>query len=301
VWAAITLGVGVLIPVLLSPFWVFLAAQSAIYALLGLSLVLLYRATGSISLAQTSFMGVGAYATAWLFTDHGVSLVPAAVGGVVVAGAVGLLLTLPALRMRGLELTILTLLVGLALQGLVFSSGAPLGVQAYGGAALTPLPSVLGRPLSEPLVLFLICFPLAAGAFWGAWWLLRSRVGLRWSAITNSYAAAAAAGIPISRYKALGFGLSAALAGLAGALVISAQGAVTTDSFGAGPSLALVVIVMIGRIERLAAGVLAGVASGAGQQIAPIFGISGNWLILMFGLVVVAVILSQRTRESGMT
>ena len=144
---AVGLGIGLLIVAIVLPVfpaggftdsWVGQLAAAPVFAIAILSLVVLARATASISLCQAAFMGVSAYAFSYLSISPesgglGWSLLPAAVVGVVIVAPVGMGIAFPALRMRGIELALLTLTVGAALNGLIFTADAPLVVLRHVG------------------------------------------------------------------------------------------------------------------------------------------------------------------------
>jgi branched-chain amino acid transport system permease protein len=268
-----------------------------VYAVAVLSVVVLARATASISLCQASFMGVSAYAFAWLFNDNGWPMWPALLVGALIAAPVGMTLAFPALRMRGLELSVLTLSVGLALTAIVFAPDAPLSISDT-GASLEHAVSPFGLDLTSNQNMYWFQLGLAIVAYAAIAVLLASPVGATWKAMRSGNAVAAASGIRISRYQILGFGLSALLAGLAGVMLLMYQSVVTPDAFGPAQSIFFVVVAMVAGIDKLRAGVLAGLVFGAGQQVFTTFGLQNEILNLVFGFSVVIAIVAfgRRTR-----
>jgi ABC-type branched-subunit amino acid transport system permease subunit len=286
------------------PFWATdqfttLFAQSCVYVVAILSVVVLYRATGSISLCQATFMGIGAYAFAFLYSEQGWSLGAAAPIGAVTAALVGSVLAFPALRMRGLELTVLTLSVGLAASALVFLPDSPLSYNVAGATLDVPA-TPFGLDLFEPNTMYwfqlgivLLAFAIVAG-------VLVSPLGATWRAMRSGNAAAASSGIRITRYQLAGFGLSALLAGIAGVMLLLYQNVATSDSFGAGISIQLVVFAMLSGLDRIRTAILGGFAYGAGQLVFTMFGIEGDALNVVFGfLLVVAIVIRGRAQEKA--
>lgn len=280
-------------------FWLSLIASSIARSLVVLSVVVLARATASISLAQGAFMGLSAYLGTWLFTEQGWAYLPAAALGVVAVVPIGLALALPALRLRGLELSVLTLTVGLAAAALVFNPGAPFTVGTGGtGAILTRPIDAPGIDLTDGDTMYWFQLAVAAVVFVAVWLLLRGRVGHTWQAMRAGNAVAAASGIDITRYQLLGFGIAAAIAGLSGVMLLTVQRSVTPESVGPAASIFLVVTAVVVGIDRLRAAMVGGIALGAGVQVFPTFGLKGDWLTLMLGLlVVVAVVVRDGQRR----
>ncbi len=248
------IGVGVAVVVLIVlPFAVseFRTAQLAsvgasFIAILGLDI--LTGSNGQISLGHGAFMAVGAYTTAILVANHGVRdlwTIPAAAG---VAGVLGLLAGLPALRLQGLYLALATFGIAVALPTILQKfdhfTGGSTGISFFGsphetghGAGV----NVLGVHLSNNQWLYTLTWIVGVALFLLAWWLLDSRFGLALRAVRDSELAAAAAGINRSAYKIAGFGLSAAYAGVAGSLLAINAAYVSPSSFPIQLSLYLLV------------------------------------------------------------
>jgi branched-chain amino acid transport system permease protein len=192
-----------------------------------------------------------------------------------------------------MELAVLTLCVGLAANALIFNPSAPLSVSAV-GASLPPQLNPMGLQLTRATDRYFVALATAVVAFALVWWLLRSSVGLTWKAIRAGNAVAAASGIRIGRHALIGCAVASALAGLAGVELLAFQRQVTTDSFSTGPSLLLVVVAMVGGVDRLRSALIGGVVLGIGQQVLPTFGLRGDWLSVVFGLLVMATLVARR-------
>lgn len=288
-----------LLPAVVSGFWVFVATSSLVYAIGVLSVVVLHRASSAITLCQATFMGVGAYATAWLYTDVGWPFLAAAVVGVAAPVPVGALVAVPALRLRlkGLELAVLTLTVGFAGTSLVFGSAAPFRIGDI-GASLEPRPAPLGIDLTDATQLWLVSLVVTGTVCLAVAAVLRGRLGSSWDAIRAGDAVAAACGIDVGRLTVAGFATSAGIAGVAGVLLLTLQSQVTAASFDTSQSVLLVVVAMVAGIDRLRAAAAGGLVLGLGQQVFPTFGLQGDWLNLAFGTFVVVAVVA-RNRRSG--
>ncbi len=225
---------------LLSSFWLFLATSAAISAIVARSVGIVTGQTGMISLCQLSFAAVGAWVVARL-NLHGVPvpfLLQILIGGVA-ALPFGILIGLPALRLRGINLAVVTL---------GFAVAADIYLSRKGFPGIDTLTSVRPpAPLDEPRAYFLLC--------WGAFVLVssllavagRSRVGSAWLAVSHSERATGAMGLSVARTKLTAFAVSAFVAGLSGGLLAGQVGLLTPQNFAPlGSLVTFAVAVMVG-------------------------------------------------------
>jgi branched-chain amino acid transport system permease protein len=294
----VVLGLGVLLavacaaPFVLNGFWLFLFAQAAVQSVAVLSAVVLFRVSGALTLCQASFVGVGAYLAAWLSTGPGLPLWASCLVAPLIAAPIGLLVALPALRLRSMELSILTITVSLMLGGLVFSSSAPFKIGNSGGAKLAP-GRVLGMKLAEPKVAYVFGILIATLCFVGVWLVFRSSLGNTWRALNSSRAAAASVGISVTRHTMFGFALSAMLAAVSGVMLISIYSTVDVSSFNVFSSIQLVIVASLFGMN-LRAGVLGGLVVGVLQQVPKQFGLQNDYVTAALGLLLVAAVFRTR-------
>ena len=207
--------------VALLPFFVddFQASQYAyvgIYfiAICGLNILTGY--TGQISLGHGAFMAVGGYTTAILAAKVGFPYWTTIPLAGVVAGAAGLLLAIPALRLSGLYLALATFGLALAAPALIKKYPDLTGGSTGLSFDLVSSPSWLG--LSTNDWYYYLCWTIALVLLGAAWLLLRGRTGRSFRAVRDSEVAAVSFGIHLPTYKTLAFSVSAFYAGVAGAL-----------------------------------------------------------------------------------
>jgi branched-chain amino acid transport system permease protein len=222
-----------------------LASVSCAYAMAAISLNILMGYAGQISLGQFAFVGVGAFTTG-IVTGVDQLRLPWLAGlaaSAVVGGAIAFLVGLPALRLRGLYLAVVT--VGVAYVG--WQTVFPL--ERIGGGSsgkVLPNPYIGGNPIESDAG-FLVIAALLLVAVWQLDVnLVRSRLGRAFRAVKADEQVAASFGVDVTRYKLLAFTLSGAVAGIAGCVFGTAYGTVTAGSFDYARSLLLVVIVVIG-------------------------------------------------------
>ena len=223
-------------------------------AIVSLSLVPLTGYGGQISLAPLTFAGVGALVMWKLGSDgNPLALVPV----VVVCAAVGALVALPTLKLKGLYLALATMAFALFCEKGVFASvaGFSQGDAAFERIHLGPISTDSDR---ANLVLIALVFALLGLLVTH---LRRGAFGRRLQAMKDSPAACATLGLDLTRLKLQAFALSAAIAGLGGALLGGWRGKVGTEQFallqGALPGLPLVLMAVVGGIAAVA-GVLLG-------------------------------------------
>ena len=190
-------------------FWnshTLLISQIGINGIVATSMFLVLY-SGQLSLAAPGFMGIGAYTSVLMELYWHTPLVLNVAAGALLAGAVGLLVGLPVLRLRGVFLAIATIGFVEALRlGVILNlpiTGEGLGLKNPNADPLGGVPIIL---VSLVVVLFIV------------WRLTRGRLGSAWSAIRQDEIAALSQGIFVARYKMVAFVLSALIAGYAGAL-----------------------------------------------------------------------------------
>ena len=274
-----------LLPRFVSDFRAQQFAYVGIYFIALLGLQLLTGFTGQISLGHGAFMLIGGYTTAILMSDQSPPLELAGhafsndmrdiwtipIAGLV-AGVVGLLFGIPALRLSGIYLALATFAIAVASPAIVkkfneFTGGSG-GINLFDVAGRTR-PTETTDPITfetirEPISilglfeipsfnewLYYLCWTLALVFYGLAWLMLRGRFGRSLRAVRDSELAAASSGVDLARYKTLAFGISAAYAGVAGSLLTIATTFVNPDTFPITLSIFLLVGVVVGGLGSL--------------------------------------------------
>jgi branched-chain amino acid transport system permease protein len=249
----IAFGVGVLVlvvlPFVLTDFRTVQLATVGAYFIAIIGLDVLTGHSGQISLGHGAFMAVGAYTTAILMANHGVRdvwTIPIAAG---VAGVIGLLAGVPALRLSGLYLALATFGIAVVLPTILKKfdhfTGGSTGITLFGKSTQTGQGAgVWGMTNNQWL--YVLTWTVGGIVFLIAWWLLDSRFGRSLRALRDSELAATASGINNAKYKVLAFGVSAAFAGIAGALFAINVAYVAPDTFPIQLSLYLLVGAVVG-------------------------------------------------------
>jgi branched-chain amino acid transport system permease protein len=248
---AVAGGVLVLLvlPFVLSEFRTVQLATVGAYFIAILGLDVLTGHSGQISLGHGAFMAVGAYTTGILLVNHGVRDIWTIPVAGVVAGGIGLLAGVPALRISGLYLALATFGIAIVLPTILKKfdhfTGGSTGLSFFGNPHQTGQGTgALG--LTNNQWLYALTWTIAAVLFVVVWWLLDSRFGRSLRAVRDSELAAAAAGVNRAAYKVGAFGVSAALAGIGGSLLAVNTAYVSPNSFPIQLSLYLLVGAVVG-------------------------------------------------------
>ncbi len=256
--------------------WADAEVVTATSAIVALSLVVVTGYAGQVSLAQYAFAGVGALISAQLAANLGLPFVAALILAVLATIPVGLLVGLPAVRTRGVNLAIATLGLALAIESVVL--GNPTYTGGLEGLVVTP-PSIFGlsfNAAAHPQRYALLCFGcfIALGLVVAN--LRRGRTGRRLLAVRANERAAASLGISVPGGKLYAFGLGAAIAAVGGVLLAFRTPNVTFDVYSVQSSINAVVVTVIGGIGFIG-GVLPGALSNPGGVIATAFNQVFDW------------------------
>jgi branched-chain amino acid transport system permease protein len=238
------------------------ANEGVALGIIMLSLVLLTGYGGQVSLCQLTFAGIGAFAMGGVSARYGTSWGLVAAAGL--AGAVGAIVSLPSLRLRGLYLALITLAFAEGMDATFFTN---LQVFHWVFSPLVPRPTLFGLSLSSDrayLILECVVFALMAV---GLLALRRSTLGRRLLAISDSPSACLTLGISMNRSKLVVFTVSAAMAGLGGALYGGAQGLVTPSNFAFLLSLTLLLIAVIFGIRTTTGAFVGGIVLALGPYL----------------------------------
>ena len=229
-------------PWVVPEYWLAQLSFGLIYGIIGLGLMLLAGYTGQFSMGHAAFVGVGAYAQAFL-TNAGLPFPLAMLCAAVLAALVGVVVGLPALRVKGIYLGIATLAFGFIVEE-VFARWEKL---TGGNAGMhVKAPAIGGWHIDSGEGFYFIALITAVLCTLAILNLLRSATGRAFVAIRDSEISAQSMGIQLARYKTLSFALSAALAGIGGALYAHKMRFLSPDQFSILQSIDLLLLVVIG-------------------------------------------------------
>ncbi|MDI9333074.1 MAG: branched-chain amino acid ABC transporter permease [Cytophagales bacterium] len=229
-------------PLFIPEYWLAQMTFALIYSIVGLGLMLLAGFTGLFSLGHAAFLGVGAY-TQSVLTGHGVPFPIALVGAAALSASVGVIVGLPALRVKGIYLGMATLSFGFIVEE-VFARWE----SVTGGNAGTHIkaPNLFGLVVDSAEGFYCLCLVITIICTYAILNLLRSPTGRAFVAIRDSEISAQSMGVHLARYKTLSFALSAALAGIGGALYAHKLQFISPDQFNIVQSIDLLLMIVVG-------------------------------------------------------
>ena len=236
-------------------YYVFVMATLALTAIVGIGLNVLLGLTGQVSFGHVGFYAIGAYAVAILTATAKLSFWIALPVAAALAALTGAILALPALRVRGPYLAMVTIAFGFIVEHVAVEWSGLTGGQ--NGIMGIPQPVLSGIAFGERGVA-LMAIAVAAGLLYASWRLARSDWGAAMRAVKDSEVAAASIGLNPVTVKTAAFAVSAACAGVAGGLFATLSGFVTPSTFAFSQSILFVLVVIIG-----GAGTVTGPLAGA--------------------------------------
>jgi branched-chain amino acid transport system permease protein len=283
-WAALV-AVGLVLPPLLSAGTLSELTSGVVFGIIALSLIVVTGWAGQISLAQFSFVGIGAFTAGHLAGADGSRFVLATVVGVLIAVPLGVLVGLPSLRLSGLYLALATMAFALLLDNLVFVR-PEIGGKGYIGLRI-PRPKVGPVSFDSNVRFYYLVLGVFAVLALGAALLRRGPVGRRLQAMRDAPLAISTLGVNLTSTKLVVFSLSAAVAAIGGALFGAMRHTVSPPDFGFQASLGLLLLVVFGGRSLVSGAVVA--AAIYTIRLLPIPATAGRYIPLLIALGVINV------------
>jgi len=223
-----------------------------IYSIVGFGLMILTGFTGQISLGHAAFLGVGAYTEA-LMQAAGVPFFVSITCAALFSAAAGIIIGLPALRLKGIYLAIATLAFNVIVEEIITRWHGLTGGNE--GKHLKPV-EIMGWKLDSDGEFYYLCLALTVICCLACINLLRSPTGRAFVAIRDSEISASCMGVNLAKYKTMAFAISAALTGVGGALYAHKIAFISPEQFTLFQSIELITIVILGGIGFLHGAVL---------------------------------------------
>jgi len=287
------------LPQLMSLYYVDTMIQVAVYAMVALGLGVLVGRVGLVSLGQVAVLAIGAWVAARLLfaTTQPYPLVLLEAG--LITMVIGTVLGLPALRLRGLYLALITLMLAGAIAIILATTNFPNGGHGFLGynGSLVHIPPIR-RPsiaASDPAY-FRYSVLVAALMFLLVLVHIRARPGRAWAAIRRSEPAALAAGINTTFYKLWAWALASFITGVAGGVYAGAVHYLYSLDFPAQDSIILFAVVLMGGVYSLWGAIVAALLLEFLPALLQNWGVSADWLTILFG---VGVVLTLTTAPAG--
>ncbi len=291
--AVLLLFVLIALPQLLSLYYVDAMTQVAVYSMVTLGLGVLVGRVGLISLGQAAVLAIGAWVAARLLFATSLPYPVVLLAAGLITMAAGMLIGLPALRLRGLYLALITLMLAGAITVVLATTNFPNGGHGflgYNGSSVHIPP--IRRPsiaASDPAY-FRYCVVVAALMFLLVLGHIRTRPGRAWAAIRQSEPAALAAGINVTLYKVWAFALASFITGVAGGMLAGAVHYLYSIDFPTQDSITLLAVVLMGGAYSMWGAIVAALLLELLPALLNNWGVSADWLTILFGLGVLQVL-----------
>ncbi|MFB4281955.1 ATP-binding cassette domain-containing protein [Nonomuraea sp. MTCD27] len=263
-----------------SEYYVGVAAQGLVLALIFCSFVVVTGIGGMVNLAQAAFASMAALTCGWAFSS-GLPFFAAILLGVLAAAAVGMLVALPALRLGGRVLTLATLAMALLADQVLFQ------VDAFSNGTIGWSLPALGfgfADTSDPRVRVVVLLLLIGGVALLVRNLERSASGRAILAVRSAPAAATTSGLSAPRTKIMLFVLASAIAGLGGVLFAISKGSITATDLPAFSGFVWLAVVVLQGVRRIGGAVLGGLIAVAVPELLATWHVSAHVGAILFGL-----------------
>lgn len=293
VTAVLLLFVLLALPQMLSLYYIDAMTQVVVYSVVALGLGVLVGRVGLVSLGQVAVLAIGAWVAARLLfaTSQPYPVVLLEAG--VITMAAGTLIGLPALRLRGLYLALITLMLAGGITVVLATTNFPNGgggFLGYDGSTVHIPP--IRRPsiaASDPAY-FRYSVVVAALMFLLVLAHIRTRPGRAWAAIRQSESTALAAGINVTLYKLWAFALASFITGVAGGMLAGAVHYLFSIGFPTQDSITLLAVVLMGGVYSLWGAIVAALLLQLLPAVLHNWGVSPDWLTILFGIGVLQVL-----------
>jgi len=295
--AVITAGVLFVVlalPSLLTPYWITTSSSAVTYAIVALGLGVLVGRVGMISLGQVAVLALGGWVGARLLFATSLPYPVVLLLTGLITMVLGTMIGLPALRVSGLYLALVTLMLAAAINVVLTDTNFPNGGHGFLGYndIATGTPPSIRRPsiASSDTAFFRYAVIVAVIMFALVLWHVRGKPGRAWAAIRQSEPAALAAGVNVTLYKMWAFALASFITGVAGALLASGSHLLYNYQFPTSQSIELFAVVLMGGVYTMWGAVIA----AALFQILPgaftVWGVPNDWATILFGVGVLQVL-----------
>jgi branched-chain amino acid transport system permease protein len=285
----------VALPSLLSTYWLKILTAVAIYSIVCLGLGLLMGRVGLVSLGQIAVLAIGAWVAARLLFATGLPFPIVLLLSGFITMVIGTIVGLPALRVSGLYLALITLMLAGAISVVLAATDFPNGAGGFLGHTESTLGgTAIRRPAignSDP-AFFRYSVVVAALMFLLVLWHVRSKVGRAWEVIRQSEPAALAAGINTTLYKLWAFALASFITGVAGGLLAANVGSLFNYTFPTRENIVLLAVVLMGGIYSIWGAVVAGLLYRYLPALLDSWGLPPDLLTILFGVGVLQVLLT---------
>jgi branched-chain amino acid transport system permease protein len=285
----------ILLPAMLSDYWTDVSTNVAIYTMVTLGLCILMGRVGLVSLGQIALLAIGSWVGARLLYATGLPFPVVLLMTGLITMVIGTIIGLPALRLSGLDLALITLMLAGAITVVIAATDFPNGgggflghTDAASGGSAIRRPAIAGNVTGfyrYTLVVMALMFLLALVH-------VRGRAGRAWAAIRQSESTALATGINVTVYKLWALALASFMTGVAGALLASDVGQLFNLQFPTQDNISLLAVCLMGGIFSIWGALVAGIFFKLLPALLDNWGLPPDLLTIIFGVGILQVLLT---------
>jgi branched-chain amino acid transport system permease protein len=283
------------LPSMISVYWIDVSTSVAIYTIVALGLGILMGRVGLVSLGQIALLAIGGWVGARLLFATGLPFPVVLLLAGLITMVLGTIIGLPALRLSGLDLALITLMLAGAIAVVIAATDFPNGGGGFLGHTESEAGGISARRPSiahGETAYFRYAVVVAALMFLLALVHLRGKPGRAWAAIRQSESAALAAGINVTLYKLWALALASFMTGVAGTLLASDVGKLFNLQFPTQDNITLLAVCLMGGIYSLWGGLVAGLLFKLLPALLDTWGLPPDLLTILFGIGVLQVLLT---------
>ncbi len=286
------------LPAMLSDYWTDVLTSVAIYTMVALGLCILMGRVGLVSLGQVALLAIGGWVGARLLFATALPFPAVLILTGLITMVIGTIIGLPALRLSGLDLALITLMLAGAISVVIAATDFPNGgggflghTEAASGGVSARRPAIAENVAGfyrYTVIVMALMFLLALVH-------VRGKPGRAWAAIRQSEPAALAAGINVTVYKLWALALASFMTGVAGALLASDVGHLFNLQFPTQDNISLLAVCLMGGIFNLGGALLAGLLFKLLPALLNDWGLPPDLLTIIFGVGILQVLLTAPT------
>ena len=290
-----------LVPLTANAYWLAALTSAVALSLAASGIAILYGQLGLVSLCQYSLVGVGGWVALRLGFGSGLPFEAGLLAAGGIASILGVLFGLPALRLRGLYLALVTLMLAGGFQVVISAWGFPDGGPGFLGRADAAQRLMLPRPTvaNTASAYFVYALVIAGLGLALAEWHRIAKPGRAWALIRKGETIALAAGVDILLYKVWAFALAGFLAGVGGALLAGGVGQLDGRAFATADSLSLFALSVVGGVHHWFGALLAGLLLRAVPALLTDWGIDGYASVGVFGVALLQALITAPSGIAG--
>jgi branched-chain amino acid transport system permease protein len=263
-----------------------LLIQALIYIVIVVGYNFVTGDVGQLSMAQQGFFCLGAYATAILTTTAGWSWWGGLVGSILVAGAAGIVVGIPTLKVKGQYIIMVTMAFSEIVRLVATNWGGLTG--GASGIPKIPSPSLFGWQFTSKTSIYYLFLAIALLLIAAAWRIRKTKYGRAFIAVRDSELATDVMGLNTTYIKVVAFFLSAVFAGVGGSMFASSFNYISPDTFTLSQTVLILAMLLIGGEGSLAGAIVGAIIL---TYLPEALRFASNYYMFVYGLLILLITL----------